>query len=167
MYIFFPLSLCIDGGREGERERDRERHRETWRDIERHGETWRERDRWMDGYGWREGERERGREGGRERYMRKLMPVPDPCCDHGQFNTGSFGFQVKKHGAGYCDKAIHNLFGTTCKLCKLSPDLYENQDRQTWVWKQTIRDHGKGCNDFSSAVFLSISFTGSIVTPVF
>ena len=30
---FFPLSLCIDGGREGERER------ETERDIERHGET--------------------------------------------------------------------------------------------------------------------------------
>ena len=133
MYIFFPsLSASMEeGGRERETERDIERHRETWRDIERHGETWRERDRWMDGYGWREGERERGREGGRERYMRKLMPVPDPCCDHGQFNTGSFGFQVKKHGAGYCDKAIHNLFGTTCKLCKLSPDLYENQDRQT------------------------------------
>ena len=102
-----------------------ERHRETWRDMERE----REIDGWMDMDGGRE--RERGREGGRERYMRKLMPVPDPCCDHGQFNTGSFGFQVKKHGAGYCDKAIHNLFGTTCKLCKLSPDLYENQDRQT------------------------------------
>ena len=41
MYIFFPsLSASMEGGREREREteRDIERHRETWRDIERHGE---------------------------------------------------------------------------------------------------------------------------------
>ena len=56
-------------------------------------------DGWMDMDGGRERESEGGREG-RERYMRKLMPVPDPCCDHDQFNTGSFGFQVKKTWSG-------------------------------------------------------------------